>query len=82
MNYNKNYQDISLVDAFVAGHVVDHVASNKGRYTRNELLQIMSYVERLWLGEIELDKLTEDYIRGIESKALAREVVKNHKENR
>lgn len=76
---NINYKDYTLVEAFDAGRVADHLYFNKNRYNKNELVLILSYVEQLWLGERTLDNLTRDYIRGIESKAIAREIVKNHK---
>lgn len=78
---NSDYKDYTLLEAFDAGHVADHLYCNKGRYNKNEVILILGYVEQLWLGERELDSITRDYIRGIESKAIARAIAKAHKEN-
>lgn len=78
---SNDYKDITLLDAFIAGHVSDHLFYNKTRYNKNELALILSYVEQLWLGKRDLDKVTEDLIRAIESKALARANTKARNKN-
>lgn len=69
---NQDYKDYTLTEAFDAGHVWDHLSSNKGFYTTSQVLHIVSVLEGLWLGTYELDEPTRAILKDIYKESCIR----------